>query len=438
MKGFVLTFAFVLTALFAANSFSQSSMSSWPFFTEVTPGSTAPNIYQFVVPLQVMDKAQWDLWDLRLYDARGHEIPYAIRIRREVNDIREIDARLFNQATVGNIGEVSLDLGENPGEHNEVEIATSGSNFRRRVTVEGSDSGKDWAMLKTGDVIFSFASQNTVAESDRISYPLSRYRYLRLKVSADEVTDSQAPSIELAHVKMAQRAKGELTKWSVAVPGYQLLRNQNAPASAWTIDLGARVPCDRLAIGIEDRSFSRPFQLENVDDPQNVRLVASGELTRRVGEANQPLVIKFDNEEHVRKLRLLTNDYNNPTLAISSIEAAAPARQLIFELKEPANQPLKLFFGNENAIAPHYDFESEVPATLAAAAPIAVALGPVSNNSDFKPRPLPLTERVPWLIYIVLAVSSLALALILFSLARATLRMALPPTEDSKAQTGTG
>ena len=101
---------------------------------------------------------------------------------------------------------MSLDLGENPGEHNEVEIATSGSNFRRRVTVEGSDSGKDWAMLKTGDVIFSFASQNTVAESDRISYPLSRYRYLRLKVSADEVTDSQAPSIELAEAPLAFRA----------------------------------------------------------------------------------------------------------------------------------------------------------------------------------------------------------------------------------------
>lgn len=41
------------------------------------------------------------------------------------------------------------------------------------------------------------------------------------------------------------------------------------------------------------------------------------------------------------------------------------------------------------------------------------------SNPDYKPEPLPLTERIPWLIYVVLAVSSLAPALILFSLERA-------------------
>jgi hypothetical protein len=47
----------------------------------------------------------------------------------------------------------------------------------------------------------------------------------------------------------------------------------------------------------------------------------------------------------------------------------------------------------------------------------------------YQPEPLPLTERIPWLIYIVLATSSLALAMILISLARMTLR-----TEDQKEE----
>jgi hypothetical protein len=216
------------------------------------------------------------------------------------------------------------------------------------------------------------------------------------------------------------RAKGELTTWDVNVPAYQLLRSQGAPSSAWNIDLGARVPCDRLILDVDDASFSRAFQVEAGEDPQNLRLIASGELTRHVGE-RAPLVINFDQHEHVRKLRLLIKDYSNQTLTITAIKAGAPARQAVFELKETPAQPLRLFFGNPNATAPHYDFEKELPTRLSIT-PVRVGTGPATNNPDYKPEPLPLTERIPWLIYIVLTLSSIALGLILFSLARSPIR----------------
>ena len=237
-----------------------------------------------------MDKSREDLADLRLSDANGKEIPYALRTRNAVDERQEINGRLFNQASVGpTTSEVSVDLGENPGEHNEIEIETSGTNFRRRVTLEGSDYGKVWSTLKNGDVIFSFASENKAVESNRISYSTSRFRYLRVRVFSDELTDTQAPVITGVKVMMAVSAAGELTTWNVAVLPYQLLRHQGAPASAWAIDLGFRVPCDRVVLGIDDQSFSRPFQVEAIDDPQNIRLVASGELARRIGEERQPL-----------------------------------------------------------------------------------------------------------------------------------------------------
>lgn len=160
------------------------------------------------------------------------------------------------------------------------------------------------------------------------------------------------PVISGVRVMMVIREKGERTAWNVGLPMYQLLRNEGAPASAWTIDLGGRVPCDKLTLEVNDESFSRPFQLEVIDDPQNKRLVASGELNRRLGEARRPLVINFDQEEHARKLRLLVTDYSNQTLTISSIQLEAPARQLVFELKDGAVQPLHLFFGNVQATAP--------------------------------------------------------------------------------------
>jgi hypothetical protein len=400
---------------------AEVSMSSWPFFVDVTPRPGTPGTYDFIVPSQVMDKAREDLADLRLVDVQGREIPYAIRIRREVDEKRQVTAQTFNQATTGsNTSEMSIDLGENTGEHNEVEIETSGANFRRRVEVEGSDSGKEWRMLKTGAIVFGFESQNKSVLSNRVSYPTSRYRYLRVRVFADELIDKQAPLITAVKVAMALREQGELTTWAVPVPSYQLLRNQGAPASSWTIDLGARVPCDRLTLEFDDESFSRSFQVEAVDDPENTRLVASGELTRRIGEQRRPLLITFDNEEQARKLRLLVTDYNNQTLSISSIQAGAPARQLVFDLKEGVNPPLRLYFGNTKASAPHYDFEKSLPVKL----PGEIRRSEVAalvNNPDYRPEPLPLTERIPWLIYVVLAASSVALALILISLARSTM-----------------
>jgi hypothetical protein len=150
--------------------------------------------------------------------------------------------------------------------------------------------------------------------------------------------------------------------------------------------------------------------------------VASGELTRRIGEPQQPLMIKLDEEVYARKLRLLISDFSNQPLSISAIKAAAPARELYFETKGTIAQPLRLYFGHLNAIPPHYDFEKELLAKLTNP-PAPATLDSYAGNPDYRPEPLPFTERVPWLIYVVLTLSSLALAWILFSLARTAMRM---------------
>jgi uncharacterized protein DUF3999 len=425
-----LLFLIIAALLLVVSVAAQTSLSMWPYYVEVSPQRNESGLYDLVVPLPVMDKARADLADLRLFDSANREIPYAIRVRRDVDVKREIPARLFNFGLTGPAtSEVSVDLGEDSGDHNEIEIETRGENFRRQVVVEGSDSGSEWRTLSNDGVLFSFSSQNNVAESQRITYPTSRYRYLRVRVSRDQLTDKETPQITAVKVMMAVREKGQLSTWSVPVPSYQLLRNQGAYASAWTLDLGGHAPCDRLQLEIADDSFSRPFQLDAIDDQQNSRVIATGELTRHTGEQPKPLVIVFNQEETVRNLRLQITDYSNPTLNITSIEASAPARQLVFELKDPAAQPLRLFFGNEKVVAPHYDFEKEVYARFTKE-PVHSRLGEVVANREYKPEPKPLTERAPWLIYIVLAASSIALGFVLFSLART----AIEPQKAQKAQ----
>ena len=419
------SFVFMIVAATAVAA--QTSLSLWPYYVEVTPQRNSSGMYEAVIPLAVLDKARPDLADLRLYDSANREIPYAIRVLKEVDEKKEISARLFNYVTAGSASEVSVDLGEDHGEHNEIEIDTNGNNFRRQAVVEGSDTGQDWRTLNNNGVIFSFVSQNSSVDSGRISYPTSRYRYLRVRVMRDPLSDDDAVVVRNVKVTMAVREKGSLSTWDVPVPSYQLERNQGAHASVWTLDLGGRAPCDRLTLEIADDSFTRPFQVDSMDDPENVNLLATGTITRHTGEQGKPLVITFDQEKNVRKLRLQITDYSNPTLNITSIQASAPARQLVFESKEPPAQPLRLFFGNEKVAAPHYDFEKEMPLRLNGE-PIHATIGEVANNREYKPEPLPLTERVPWLIYLVLGASSVALGFILFNLARTATRMTTQQT----------
>ena len=422
----VSSLAIALATLPAA---AQTSTTAWPFYVELNGASGVPGLYDLIVPFHVMDKSLYDLSDLRLFDANGREIPYALRVRRELDDSREIEAAIFNSASVGGAYEVSVDLGEDRGEHNAVEIVTTGSNFRRRVVVEGSDTQTEWRTLKTGDVIFSFHADNKLVDSNRLSYSPSRFRFLRIRVFADELSGTNdRPEITEVHVMMSVREKGELVTWAVNIPSPQYQRNQGAPATAWSIDLGARVPVDRVAFDFYDASFSRPFQIEAVDD-QSVRLVAFGELTRREGD-DRPVIVTFNEEHHTRSLRLLVTDHSNPPLPLRQIEPSAPARQLVFEIKESPAQPLRLYFGNRNIPAPHYDFEKELAGKVTANV-TRLGVGARTTNQNYIPEPLPFTERVPWLIYLVLTASSVALAWILLSLARKSLQQGSQSSEKA-------
>ena len=253
---------------------------------------------------------------------------------------------------------------------------------------------------------------------------------MRIRVQRDELNDREAPTIAGVKAMMAVREQGQLASWSVPVPSFQLERNEGAHASVWTVDLGAFVPCDRLTLQVADGAFSRPFTVEAIDNQETVRLIASGTLTRHTGHETDPVVILFREEERARRIRLQITDHSNQTLNIISIQASAPARQLLYELKEPASQPLRLYFGNATVSAPHYDFAT-VLQSRRPTEPTHSTVGNVTTNPEYKPEPKPLTERVPWLIYVVLAASSIALGFILFSLAQSATRLKTQAT-DSK------
>jgi len=400
------------------------SLAGWEYLQPVEmPKAIDSQWVDFVLVPSVFSGSRFDLADLRLYNTAGREIPYALRVRRPEFRQDPISAREFNRVR-GPEGsdEVSLDLGSESVEHNEVQVKLPGKNYRRRAVLDGSPDANEWRELAT-DYLLQFRVGDKELEDNRIAYPPNRFRYLRLRVYPDRKDGEVVEGL------------GEVTVWRrVEVPGEFLtlpgqlgprepVRTSAAPGSAWVIGLGGEsVPCEKLEVTIDDQDFVRDYEIQAggpEGSQQRFYTVVRGTWQRRAGEKREPLVAEF-NEIRASRLKLLVVDHRNPPLDVRAVSYSAPARQVVFPKPKEEKPGIRLYYGNPEAEAPHYDFAGNLPARLQPA-PARAELGARQENPVFVSRPLPLTERWPWLIYVVLGIMSLTLAVIIFNVANAAI-----------------
>jgi hypothetical protein len=409
---------------------ASEPLTRWQWYEEVRlpDWNKPPRWLDFVVPPDVFDKARLDLGDLRLYDAQGREVPYALRIRRAQDTQEPLQAREFNRTTLPDrAAELGLDLGEKTGEHNQVVVVTEGNDFRRRLRVEGGDDGQTWHVLLDKVYLVHFRVGDRLIDVRRFTYPVCRYRYLRVRVYPDASLEADAPAITSVVVSRAVQVPGEEVTLPASLGAREPVPADGGPGSAWVIDLGARVPCERLLFDVNDDEFVRSFRVEAADTDATLpsladtrwRQIQFGEWRRRAGEEHRPMEIRF-NEVQARRLRLVVTDFRNPSLNLTAVRYTAPARQVAFGTTDLA-APLKLYFGNPQAEPPHYDFAANVPLRLDPS-PTRATLGELIPNPEYSPLPLPWTERWPWLVYVVLGAASLVLLAILVALGREALR----------------
>jgi hypothetical protein len=412
---------------------ASESLEAWPWRQELTvPEAGAGKLFEFTVPPGVFDKARPDLTDLRLADANGKRVPYALRVRRtELQQVPVKGQRPFNRTTnaAGKYAELSLALeDEGPVVHNEIEVNTSGTNFRRAVQVYGGDTDRLGNAEKIADrYIARYVVEGKVIDIRKVSYDLSRYPYLKVRVHADPSSKEETPSIESVIARRTTEVPGVYQTLPIQLGQREDVPGDGGPGSAWVIELPGRenVPWERLSFDVLEDAFVRPYRLEvaNPDEPRQV--IARGDWRRgtasqRPGGERRPLEIELPAAASARRLRLVVTDFSNPPLTVTSARSVIAARQVVFELPREKQYalPLRLYFGNPQATPPNYDFARTLPAR-APQQPVQASLsGPVERNPTYQPPPQPLSERWPWLIYLVLGAASLVLLGILARLAR--------------------
>lgn len=402
----------------------QESLSAWLYYQELAIQRDHTGLSDFLLDRNALQGTRHNHADLRLYDSAGKEIPYVLRVRRAVETTEAFTAREFNRGSEGGYAQVSYDLGAQTQPHNQVEIDTDGNNFRRLADVQGSADGVQWSNLATGAILFRFTAGGKMVEQQSIAYPVSRYRYLRIRVERDAQVDRSTPELKVVQIRRTVNIKGETASFPGSIESLDADRVNGRPATIWRVDFGARIPIERLILALGPEPVLRPFQLDAIDDPTSPTLLASGELTRRQDAPDVPLTVEFS-EHYARRVKLTVTDDRNQAVSIGGFTAESPARQVLFAQDASIAGPIRVYYGNAKALAPHYDLAARLPAEPSPA-PLRLSLGPRRDNPTYSPEPRPLSERVPWLVYLVLGSAAVALAAILLSLVRAGRLRSLP------------
>ena len=399
----------LVTCCAAAVGQDLESPSRWQFVKSVD-AAQGSGIVAVELDRDTLGNSREDLGDLRLRDADGREVPYALHVRRKVDRREVLTARSFDSATRGETAEITIDLGTTPSSHNEVEVVTVGDSFRRPVRVFGSDAGVNWALLVESEFLFRFQSPGFDVDESSVRYPESRKRFLRVEVDADSANEQEAPSIASVSVRLAVEARARDSEFPLTSNSFQreATREQGRAASKFIIDLGAELPVRGIRLGAINGVFSRPYRLE-VPAEMRPRTASTGKLTREAESDEQFVSVEFP-EAVVSQLTLIVTDDRNPPLEIAWVSILAAAREVFFDASG-GKPPYRLEFGNTTARSPHYDFAASVPTPLDDVQ--RVTLGRLQPNPAYDPSGAPLSERAPWLAYVALGTACLALFVLL-------------------------
>ena len=301
---------------------------------------------QLELPDDVLDACRAGLPDLRIVDAGGREVPYALERERTRRENWKAFPPLNLESTPRVETVFQIDRGVRPGIADAVTLEVEGSEFLKPVRVQSSDDRETWRDVAGGSI---FATGDVRMQT--IPLPDTDRRYLRFRLD-----DRNGEPVRPDGAKLRIRGRGEAP---IAERPLSLgPRGAESPGASGSI-YRATLPAANLALAAlrfqaADPAFSRPVRVyERVffRDEVHRRLVAVGWLARMPGSTD-PIDVPVSGVVG-RNLEIEIDDGDSPPLESLGVAARVGATTLRFRAPAPAG--LTLLYGSPAARAPRYD-----------------------------------------------------------------------------------
>lgn len=409
-----LTAAVVLLAAtnVAAAEPAREAPSAWAFRKPLTlPELSQPGFVEVRLDADVYRQASPTLADLRLRDAHGTEIGYALRRREQVAAESTREAALLDLVTTpqGDVRFV-LDAGAGRILHNRVRlrIRDQARNFRVPVRVETSDDGRAWQLARASGFIYRVEGETKAADTS-VSYPTSTARWVRITVGPE-----RGRPLPLAGAGLVVAATP--VREEERVPAALVERDEETMrrTTRVVLDLKTRRPVDRVEMDVAERNFYRVVLLEASDDRKAWRYLGSAAISAvEVGTVRERLTGARFPETTTRYLRLTIQNLDDRPLSVTAARVFAVKRTIVFEAVP--GRAYVLDYGNPAATAPRYDVTRAVAYLGSDALPQAT-LG--AANPVPRPEPSAWLASQPVVMWASMAMAVLALGSLLWRMAR--------------------
>lgn len=387
-----------------------------------TAGPGGKGIVEVAVSPEVSDLARPDRRDLRVADESGKEIPFVLRMNKGKTETRPLRVTLLNQTHIpGQHSSVTADFGGKVVK-NRIRIVTPGTNFRRRVTVQGADDGVSWETVRDGALILRIAAdagKGTSYERDTVTLPDNDWRYLRITVhngpdDPDVVQIDNVIATSVLHIPPDIAA--------VAVASSKL--EEKPRLTEIVLDLGYRnLPLYRLDLSFSDANFARGIEIlgRNLTEITIRTPVEGGPARTRTAPApwtpvNRSTIYRYSSgpgaEEslsadiqnaHYRYLLVRIQNRDDEPLTFTGAQVSRLADYVEFQPKGSGG--VFLYFGNMQAPAPEYDLSKYVRQLRAEGITAARIGNPEPNPVGPPQKELPWSERYRFILWIALVVA---------------------------------
>ncbi len=411
-------------------------LAKWSHLAPIeVPGHPVDGVISVALTPQLFDQALPGREDLRVVADGKEEIGYVIKETQAGSRIEPLEVQLYNRTYLpGRQSSVTVDFGTKV-KKNQIEVQTGGTNFRRRVTIEGSDDGEKWQVVKGTAFLFRIPGENeqtTVYDRSLIPIPTNDQRYLRLIVFNGDGDDEQ---VTIEEVKAYR--KTVIPPSTTAAPIASTESKHKKRTTEILLDLGHRnMPLYEIAFGFSDGNFLRRVTLFGRNSKSRVVRYPvedspAHEKTVKVpwSRIKEETLFRFSNSDdreesltinlmptQYRYLKAVIRNGDDSPLNFTGAAVTRLVKQLEFQPKR--NSGYAVYVGNPKASRPTYDLSHYVE-RLRKEGVVQASLGNFVDNPAHKPveRQVPWSERYSWLIWIALVAMLVVLGLLVYRVA---------------------
>ena len=395
----------------------------WAWIAPVEQPDSDSEFLRLTITLDIMDKSQSSLHDLRVLDHAGKLVPHVLHFDRTEAELAWGATTLMNRSfRIGGFDRTTIHFPDRT-QRNRIRVGLSGDNYRRYALLEGSEDNLNWAAVAS-TWMFKVPNEGEVYETDIFRFPTNDFPYLRLTVlnMEDETKRIHIRSVKYAHYRDAEIETTPVTLTATFVEPDDTEREKNA--TILVIDLGYNnLPLEGLTLEISDPYFYRCFDLSGRRAETEIIQKKSetgwddiewdlpwSHLRRGVfyriqkdGTTEEQLAVEKIRTPY-RYLRLRIFNGDDAPLSIDPVAVTARRRALgSLVFAHAQGETYSLIFGNKTASAPKYDLVRAIKDVGERDVP-TVGLGAV-NALVFEPEAPAWSAQYAWAIWVVLIVA---------------------------------